>query len=103
LHKAWIACSLYAAEVASVGDVAIGLIELGIIEQVEDFAAELYPVAFPDVGILQYSDIGLELARAAADRARRVAMVPSTTPPGSFEQSTWTVSGGVRRIDYSRY
>src|SRR5438876_11230754 len=43
LHQAWIACTLYAAEVATVRVISVRLEELHVVEHVEKFTPELHP------------------------------------------------------------
>ena len=44
-----------------------------MVEDIVNFASKLYAETFADIGIFQDTDIGLEFARSAANRARRVA------------------------------
>ena len=72
LHQAGIARPLYAAEVGPVREISVRLEELRVVEHVEKFTPELYPVAFSDIRILEYSDVRLEFAWAATNRPRCV-------------------------------
>src|SRR6267154_1642386 len=65
--------ALHSPKIAPIRGVSVWLVELRMVEHVIDFAAELQPVVLSDIGVLQYADIGLELARAAANCAGCVA------------------------------
>src|SRR5258708_1045596 len=100
LHQSRIAGALHSSKIAPVRSVSVRLVELRMVERVIDFAAELQPVVLSNIGVLQYADIGLELARAAAYRARRVADLAQHNATRHV-RAKWIVDQviGVRRID----
>src|SRR5258708_16506003 len=64
LHQARIARPFHAAEVAAIGCVAIRLVELRMVEQIENLSAKLDSVPLADISVLQNSDISLQRARS---------------------------------------
>src|SRR6266404_2570352 len=100
LYQARFAGPLYAAKIAPVRSVSVRLVELRMVEHIIDFTAELQFVALSDLGVLEYADIRLKLARPTANCAGRVADGAENNA-ARHVRAKWIVDQviGVRRID----
>ena len=76
LHQAGIPRALHAPKIASIGEIAVRLEELRMVEDVEDFASELHAVALAHRRFFQYRQFRVERSRTTTDRARCVANAP---------------------------
>src|ERR1700736_3620918 len=75
LHQARISDLLGYAEVGAVGDVAVYVVEMGVIGNVEDIPTELKVLALADRDFLLQGHIPVVQADSAADSAARSAEV----------------------------
>ena len=80
LHDAWGVCRGYESEGGSIVPVAVRIVELRVIEDVEGFRAELRRLAFVDMEIPQQGKIGVIQAGPVEEPAlRRDAAIASST------------------------